>query len=342
MRPSINKKHLLVATFVSASTLLILIAYAKLGLSSSVTDLIESTAASGGDPQKVVQFRQDFDEKLLLDLVFIALGVLGVSSGCLYLSARDIKQDAPELDLPESSLSTKRDSRERDQMQWMADTSHELRTPISILRAQVEAFQDGVQEVNPKTLQILHSEIMGLSKLVDDLHWLANFDVGNLKHSFVPLDVASTLHDVAELFDERFAEKDLTIDKSGISKETCTAYADHNRVRQVFINLLENSLRYTNAGGKLKLSVSKNQSSIYIGFEDSQPGIPDEMLPKIFDRFFRVEPSRSRAMGGSGLGLSICKTLIDAHSGTISATKSDLGGIKIEIVLPTARSLRGG
>ncbi|MCC7528361.1 MAG: hypothetical protein IT342_07550 [Candidatus Melainabacteria bacterium] len=224
----------------------------------------------------------------------------------------------------------------------MADTSHELRTPIAILRAQVEAFQDGIQEVTPKTLQVLHTEIMGLSKLVDDLHWLARFDVGSLKHSFVPVDVVSTLQDVSDLFEERYAEKELTIDKSGITSESCTVYADNNRMRQVFINLLENSLRYTDKGGKLKFSIEKSPTAIVLRFDDSHPGIPDELMPKVFDRFFRVECSRSRELGGSGLGLAICKTIIEAHSGSINASKSDLGGIRIEIVLPTARGLRGG
>lgn len=276
----------------------------------------------------------------------MALGIFGIAGVCAFCLAKDPKKNvdviAEETKNTGEKIAVAKVEQDNNHKQWMADTSHELRTPIAILRAQVEAFQDGVQEVNPKTLQVLHSEIMGLSKLVDDLHWLSNLDVGNLKHSFVPLDVVSTLQDVADMFEERYAEKQVSIDTSGITGEACTVYADNNRMRQVFINLLENSLRYTDNGGKLKLSVEKSPSAVVLSFDDSEPGVSEELLPKIFDRFFRVEPSRSRELGGSGLGLAICRTIVEAHSGTISASKSELGGIKIQIVLPTARSLRGG
>lgn len=339
MQLNVEKKILLTAIFVSMMVSLIFVFYAVFGL------------------------RQNFDNQQILELALVALAVFTVTTGSAYVLSNDLRNDPKnELgtisegtkalsniesnssnerrDLPNNS--TALNTQEQDQKQWMADTSHELRTPIAILRAQVEAFQDGVQEVTPKTLQVLHTEIMGLSKLVDDLHWLSRFDVGSLKHSFVPVDVVSTLHDVSDLFEERYAEKELTIDKSGITSESCTVYADNNRMRQVFINLLENSLRYTDKGGKLKFSIEKSPTAIVLRFDDSHPGIPEELLPKVFDRFFRVESSRSRELGGSGLGLAICKTIIEAHSGSINASKSDLGGIRIEIILPTARGLRGG
>lgn len=320
-----EKKVLLTGIFVAMTASLILAFYARFAL------------------------HQEFESKDALNFVLAAVSIFAVSTGSSYLLAKNLKNEAGTKSetiekLSDIDIETKLtpQEQEKNQKEWMADTSHELRTPIAILRAQVEAFQDGVQEVNPKTLQVLHGEIMGLSKLVDDLHWLSRFDVGSLKHSFIAVDVVSTLQDISELFEERYAEKELTIDKSGITNETCTVYADNNRMRQVFINLLENSLRYTDKGGKLKLSLEKSPTAIILRFDDSHPGIPEELMPKIFDRFFRVEASRSRELGGSGLGLAICKTIIEAHSGTISAFKSELGGIRIEVVLPTARGLRGG
>jgi two-component system sensor histidine kinase BaeS len=346
MQFTVEKKLLLFASVVATSAAVMLIGYAKTGLSPDVTYLVEKTAAIDGDPQKTVQLRQEFDSKLLQGIALLTIGIFGVAGGCGYLLVNNAKAEPGERVKETKKTDEKIESAgvqaESNHKQWMADTSHELRTPIAILRAQVEAFQDGVQEVTPKTLQVLHSEIMGLSKLVDDLHWLSNLDVGNLKHSFVPVEVVSTLQDVADIFEERFGEKEIVLDTSGITGETGTVYADNNRMRQVFMNLLENSLRYTDCGGKIKLSVEKSPSAIVLQFDDSNPGVPEEMLPKIFDRFFRVEPSRSRELGGSGLGLAICKTIIEAHSGTISASKSELGGIKVQIVLPTARSLRGG
>ena len=334
MPSNLEKQLYVTAIFVSMTTSLILVLCAKFA------------------------FNQDFE------LIVAALSIFGVSLGAAYFLGQSLKRESLTVseikavgnssieNLPsakivqfqnEQNKTTELTStQEENQKQWMADTSHELRTPIAILRAQVEAFQDGVQAVTPKTLQVLHSEIMGLGKLVDDLHWLARFDVGSLKHSFIPVDLVSTLLDVADLFEERYAEKGLTIDKSGIANEAGTVYADNNRMRQVFINLLENSLRYTDQGGKLQLSMQKSPLAVVLYFDDTHPGIPEDMLPKVFDRFFRVEASRSRELGGSGLGLAICKTILEAHSGTISASKSDLGGIRIEVVLPTARGLRGG
>ena len=96
--------------------------------------------------------------------------------------------------------------------QWVADTSHELRTPIAVLRAQVEAFQDGIQEISPRNLAVLHSEIMALSKLVDDMHWLAKYDVGQIKATFTPVDINQTLQDVLESFEERREAKEIRLE----------------------------------------------------------------------------------------------------------------------------------
>lgn len=369
MQLNLEKKLLISAIAVTLTAFLILVIYAVCGLWPDVTAYVEKALHSTNDLAGQMQLRQEFDNKQALELLLVAIAISATAFASSYYLARDLTEavrtisegtrklvdgdvstrienqrsdEFGQLGNELNSLAASLDNQDQNHRQWMADTSHELRTPIAILRAQVEAFQDGVQEVTPKTLQVLHAEIMGLSKLVDDLHWLARFDVGNLKHSFIPLDVSSTLQDIADIFEERFAEKGLTIDNSGIVNESCTVYADSNRMRQVFINVLENSLRYTDSGGKLRLSMKKSPSAVTLRFDDSAPGIPDELIGKIFDRFFRVEASRSRELGGSGLGLAICKTIIEAHSGSITASKSDLGGIRIEIVLPTARGLRSG
>lgn len=220
--------------------------------------------------------------------------------------------------------------------QWVSDTSHELRTPIAILRAQVEAFQDGVQQANPKTLAVLHKEIMSLSKLVDDLYWLARFDVGKLTDTLMPMDIIVCLQDVLFTFEERFKEKNLTVDTSDLFDGEIVINADRNRIKQVFMNLLENSLRYTDAGGIVKLSSDVTDRDVILKIEDSAPAVPRAALPQVFERFFRVESSRSRDFGGAGLGLAICKSIIEAHDGHIAAAPSVLGGLKIELKLPLA------
>ncbi len=222
--------------------------------------------------------------------------------------------------------------------QWVADTSHELRTPIAVLRAQVEAFQDGVHEITPRNLAVLHSEIMALSKLVDDLHWLAKYDVGQIRAQATALDINQTLQDVLESFEERREAKEIALDNQVPAQEKLIVDGDPTRIRQVITNLVENSLRYTNKGGTLKISHSKAGTLLKLFFEDTEPGVPDELMPKLFDRFFRVESSRSRTMGGSGLGLAICLNNMQMLGGTIEASHSPMGGLKIELTLPASQA----
>ncbi len=240
--------------------------------------------------------------------------------------------------------------------QWIADTSHELRTPIAVLRAQVEAFQDGVQEVNPRTLSVLHKEIMALNHLVDDIHWLARFDIGLIVPNMVPTEVVSILQEVIEAAEGRFESKKITLDYTAIKNgQMFVVNADASRLRQVFNNLLENSFYYTETDGKLTIDLTAcdeygaptvgdgKPAGLIIRFDDSEPGVPVELLPRIFDRFFRVDQSRSRTLGGSGLGLSICKKIVESHGGIIQALPSPLGGVRMEMRLPIAPGAsRGG
>ncbi|MBY0546523.1 MAG: HAMP domain-containing protein [Candidatus Obscuribacterales bacterium] len=233
------------------------------------------------------------------------------------------------------------DEHDRAQRQWIADTSHELRTPIAVLRAQVEALQDGVQEAGPRTLGVLHGEIMTLSKLVDDLYLLAKSDVGKLRYDFVPVDLTALVLDIVEGFDERFDSKNMDVELKGFDRPVIIN-ADASRLRQLFYNLFENSVRYTDADGKLTVTMSDEGAFAVIWIDDSPPGITDENLARIFDRFFRGEMSRSRDFGGAGLGLAICRTIVDGHEGTIGASHSPAGGLRIELKFPLSQGRTNG
>ncbi|MBS1988972.1 MAG: hypothetical protein JSS86_00930 [Cyanobacteria bacterium SZAS LIN-2] len=262
----------------------------------------------------------------------IALALLQLQAGN-YEQAR-ISPDDPDLDDALKSLAASLAELDRGQRKWVADTSHELRTPIAVLRAQVEAFQDGVQQVTPRNLEVLHSEIMALSKLVDDLHWLAKNDVGQIKPAAVPVDINQSLQDVLESFEERRAAKAINLENK-VPKETkIVVNADASRIRQVLTNVIENSLRYTNKGGTLKIAHQISESEVKLFFDDTEPGVEPEILPKIFDRFYRAESSRSRTLGGSGLGLAICLNNMQLLGGTIEARPSDMGGLQIILTLP--------
>lgn len=228
---------------------------------------------------------------------------------------------------------------EREQMenslrQWMADTSHELRTPISVMRAQIEAIQDGIHQADSHTLDVLHREVMGLTQLVDDLYTLARSDVGRLDGQTIPVEPLEILDETVQAFYSRFAEAGLRLDQSGRAMSSAVVLGDPARLKQIFSNLLENSLRYTDKGGRLKIESAVVQGRLVIYFDDSGPGVPDGALGRLFERFYRVDTSRSRDHGGSGIGLAVCRSLIEAMGGAIKAAHSDLGGLRIILTLP--------
>lgn len=215
---------------------------------------------------------------------------------------------------------------------FMADISHELRTPLAILRGELEAMQDGVRKLTPEAISSLQMEVATLSKLVDDLHQLSLSDEGALAYRKATTDLVSLLEVVSGSFRARFASRELTL--SLALPQQAPFFGDADRLMQLFSNLMENSLRYTDAGGGLKITLQQHADKLWLFFDDSAPGVTDEQRQQIFERFYRAESSRNRASGGSGLGLAICKNIAEAHGGTLSADHSDLGGLRIKIELP--------
>ena len=220
---------------------------------------------------------------------------------------------------------------------FMADISHELRTPLAVLRGELEAIQDGVRQFTPESVASLQAEVGTLTKLVDDLHQLSMSDEGALAYQKAPMDVITLLEIAAGAFRERFASRGLTLSVS--LPESAIVFGDRDRLMQLFNNLLENSLRYTDAGGQLVISASVKPDTLAMTFADSGPGVSDEQLSRLFERFYRTEGSRNRASGGSGLGLPICVNIVNAHGGTIAAAHSPFGGVSITVELPLERDL---
>ena len=234
-------------------------------------------------------------------------------------------------------LNTAMQGENESRMQWVADTSHELRTPIAILRAQIEALQDGVQEVTGRTLGVLHSEVMALSRLVDQLFELSRADIGSLSYRFGSFDPLEIVSDTVESFESRYAEKEIRISTEFSKDQVFRIRADGDRIKQLFVNLFENSLRYTDSGGETRVSAEQVGGRVIVRIDDSAPAVPAELHEKLFDRFFRVDSSRSRELGGTGLGLAICRNIVEAHDGEIRALASPLGGLRVEVDLPLHR-----
>lgn len=223
---------------------------------------------------------------------------------------------------------------EKARQQWVADISHELRTPLSVLRGEVEALQDGIRQTTPHNLELLHGEIMHLQYLVNDLYELSMSDIGALTYKKIEVDPLGILKESLELFEKRFHDKGLFLSVTMPANISHFLLADPDRLQQLFTNILENSLRYTDTPGKLEVAVKEDKEHMKISFQDSAPGVESEHLPKLFDRLFRVDPSRNRAKSGAGLGLAICKNIVDAHQGTITAHHSPHGGLEFQIKLP--------
>lgn len=222
--------------------------------------------------------------------------------------------------------------------QWLADISHELRTPISVLKSEIEALQDGIRKAEPKYINSLHHQVQNLSQLVDDLYQLSLSDAGMHFHMDEKVDVKALLEQSCSQFQIRCLEKQITLSRDIPEQVDAFITADKKSLLQLFTNIFENSLRYTDAPGQLRVSLHKDQAQgeLHICFSDSAPGVPDQALTKLFERLYRVDVSRSRLSGGAGLGLSICQTIVKAHGGEIFAQHSQLGGVAISIQLPLA------
>src|SRR5438067_4520772 len=217
---------------------------------------------------------------------------------------------------------------------FMADVSHELRTPLAVLSAELEAMEDGVRPLTRESLASLRGEVSALGKLVDDLNQLALADVGALAYRKRRVDVVPLLEQALESYRDRLAERRLAV-ATALGREAIV-FGDADRLLQMFRNLLENSARYTDAGGRVRASARREGHRLVVDFEDSAPGVPPEALPHLFERFYRVDVSRSRANGGAGLGLAICRSIAAAHDGEISAAESPLGGLRVRLTLPFA------
>ena len=222
---------------------------------------------------------------------------------------------------------------------WISDSSHELRTPLAVLRAEIEAMQDGVRPADAATLARLHKQVQQLAKLVDDLRLTLDREPGSADLDMAVLSPLAIVEETIEAFRERYAEAKIEIDTAGLAKGNWRGRGDAGRLALVFANLFENTLRYTDRGGRLRIAARADGQRFFLQFDDTAPAPPPSALPRLFERFFRAEPSRSRELGGSGLGLAICKTLIEAHGGRIAAAQSKLGGLSIRIELPLERSV---
>jgi two-component system sensor histidine kinase BaeS len=247
----------------------------------------------------------------------------------------ELSQLARDFNALAETLAAARAARQK----WIADIAHELRTPLSVLRAEIESLQDGVRPLDQTSIASLASEAARLARLVEDLHTLSMSDLGALSYHKEPTALAEVVEDVLDPQRRAIEERGFTLETR--LTEDALVLADASRLSQVFANLLQNSLRYTDAPGRIAISMRRDADRVRVEWQDSAPGVAAEELGRLTDRLYRVEGSRNRASGGSGLGLAIASAIVEGHGGTLTARASALGGLTIEVALPLYKGLNG-
>ena len=224
---------------------------------------------------------------------------------------------------------------ERNQKQWMSDISHELRTPLSAMMCEIEAVRDRILKPNEELFTSISDEIKSLIKLVNEISDISLIDSGNFQIQNEIVNLFSILNQKTNTFKTTFKSNDMSLDfdfePAAIELQIM---GDPYRLQQLVSNILDNVIRHAKKPGWLKIRQTHDIDNIKIIFEDSGPGVPNYALPLIFNRLYKGDPSRNRERGGNGLGLAICKSIVEMHNGKIQAQNTKGGGFMIEVLLP--------
>jgi signal transduction histidine kinase len=220
----------------------------------------------------------------------------------------------------------------------IADIAHELRTPLSVVQANLEAMLDGVLPTNTQEIASLHEEILLLSRLVGDLRLLSLAEAGQLKLERTATDPAQLVHRVVDRMSVQAEAVRVTL-TAEVASPLPAVHVDADRVGQVLTNLVDNALRYTPADGRVVVRAYTDiedgaRPAVVFAVADTGSGIAPDELPYVFDRFYRPDKSRSRASGGSGLGLAIVKQLVEAHGGRVWVTSRPERGTTFLFTMP--------
>ena len=230
-----------------------------------------------------------------------------------------------------NSLAGELEEAERRQKQLTSDIAHELRTPLSCLQVNIEAMIEGVYPINKEQLASCHEEILRLGNLVQDLNILTTLEWDRITLNKTEFDLSQLLRVTAEQLKSSAAEKGIDIHLALRESEIT---ADYDRLKQVFMNILSNAVKYTDSGS-ITISVNETGKARWeVAIADTGIGIAEAELPRVFERFYRSDKSRSRSTGGAGIGLSIAAAIVHAHGGTITAKNGTDSGSVFTVTLP--------
>lgn len=229
---------------------------------------------------------------------------------------------------------------ERLRRDLVANVSHELKTPISALQAHLENLLDGVEEPDRRAIEVMLQQAERLSRLVDQLLDLSRLESGEVPLAREQVALAPLVSEVLSEVAVSRSDRHVTV-ASEVPEDLPPVLGDRERIHQVLFNLLDNAVRFTPEGGKVTVSASRVDGRCAVRVTDTGPGIPEEHLPRLFERFYRADTARSRDDGGTGLGLAICRSVVEAHGGRIWA-ESEVGkGSVFTFELPAVEGAGG-
>ncbi len=266
----------------------------------------------------------------------LADGARKLERGCFDTRMDDRRSDElGELARIFNHLAARLERSELGRRQWVADTSHELRTPLAVLRAQIESLQDGIRSPTPQSFALTLAHVETMTRRVDDLYELARADMAQLQFSMQQIDLWPVVQGAIDSFRDRAAAMGLAIE-SDTGPSLSTIVCDVDRMRQVLVNLMENAVRYTDAGGRILIRGQSADTTMLVTIDDTAPGVPAQALGRLGERFFRSDGARAGPYGGAGLGLALASKIVEGHGGRLEFAASSLGGLQVRISLPLA------
>jgi signal transduction histidine kinase len=230
-----------------------------------------------------------------------------------------------------NDLATTLENQEKLRKRLTADVAHELRTPVATLQSHLEAMLDGIWEPSSDRLASCHEETIRINRMIDDLEKLARYESDNMILNKEEFCLCDLIKRIMLNFENEFIQKNINFD---IQCEHNKMFADRDKISQVLVNLISNSLKYSNKDGQVTIAVADDETNTIITVSDTGIGISEEDLPYVFERFYRVDKSRNRMTGGSGIGLTIAKAIIEAHKGSISVSSKLHEGTVFTVALP--------
>jgi signal transduction histidine kinase len=237
-------------------------------------------------------------------------------------------------------MSRELENLEASRRDLVANVSHELKTPITAIRAHLENLLDGVEQPNSQTLEIMLAQSERLGRLVEQLLDLSRLESGDVPLRREPVSLAPLVALVMSEIEVACADREVEV-VSDLSDDLPTIEADSERVHQVIFNLVDNAVRFTPEGGEVRIEAHRHNGSVEVSVADTGVGIPADALPRLFERFYRVDPARAREDGGTGIGLAIARSVVEAHGGSIRAESAPGHGSVFTFDLPVSRPVSG-